>query len=103
VSYLSAEVAAARQAYYNQQTQGFEGSPNAGDQLKYTDDEYDALEDELRELDPGNSLFQEVGVAPALGSIWPKKQHRIAMGSLNKVKGVEGIREWFSKIARAQR
>lgn len=44
---------------------------------------YDALEDELRRLDPNHAHFKTVGAAP-VGGEWPKVQHSIPMGSLNK-------------------
>jgi len=63
-----------------------------------TDDEYDALEEKLRSLDKTDSLLSAVGTAPS-GSIWQKRVHETPMGSLNKVKGVSGLHEWWAKTA----
>lgn len=61
-----------------------------------TDAAYDALEDQLRALDPNHPHFQTVGAAPLAGGGWPKVRHSIPMGSLNKAQdaakhGVEVI------------
>jgi len=76
-----------------------------------TDDEYDALKDTLPVLrdqlaaydstDPllpmVAKLLEEIGAEPTTGS-WGKKLHPIPMGSLSKVKGITGIKEWFQKL-----
>ena len=55
-----------------------------------SDAAYDALEDELRDLDPDNEIFETVGLARAGkrrgGAVtqWEKARHAIPMGSLNK-------------------
>ena len=85
IQFLVTEIKEAKEAYYN----------NKG-LIKYTDEEYDALEEELHTLDKENPLLQCVGIAP--NSIWPKKKHRIPMGSLNKVKGTDGIKDWWRKL-----
>jgi DNA ligase (NAD+) len=64
-----------------------------------SDAAYDALEDELRRLDPDNPLFQAVG-APLpdepLGE-WEKARHAIPMGSLNKAVDEEELRKWAAR------
>lgn len=49
-----------------------------------SDAAYDALEDELRKLDPNHSHFGTVGAAAPSGGSWPKVAHSIPMGSLKK-------------------
>lgn len=70
-----------RDAYYN-------GQPEVSDQ------EYDALEAELRSLAPNSPALTHVG-APAPGaSKWEKTAHTIPMGSLNKGNSIGDIRGW---------
>lgn len=97
---ILAKTAEADKAYYD-----------AADVVKMSDDEYDALKDslsvlveQLRSYDSTDSLLQEVdsllegvGAIPTSGT-WAKKLHPIPMGSLLKVKGTQGIMEWFQKI-----
>ena len=72
----------AKDAYYN-------GEPIM------TDEEYDALENELRELNP-NSPVLSVGAAPT--STWPKVKHDIPMGSLDKVQNENDWVTWWNKL-----
>ncbi len=76
-----------KDAYYNKQP-------------LVSDAAYDALEDELREIDPENAIFATVGapVSSAHGEVvvtqWAKARHAIPMGSLNKVVNEEEFRQW---------
>lgn len=70
----------ARNAYYKDGT-----SP-------LTDAEYNALEDELRAVDPDNPLLKEVGADTESG--WPKAKHEIPMGSLSKVQNKDQFKVW---------
>ena len=65
-----------------------------------TDAEYDALEDQLRELDPTNELLKKVGATTDSG--WEKVSHSIPMGSLSKVQNLEQFGDWVSKTAEAE-
>ena len=72
-----------KDAYYN-------GQPLVSDAA------YDALEDELRDLDPGHALLQTVGAPvrdPAVTQ-WEKARHAIPMGSLNKAVSEAELRQW---------
>lgn len=89
---LATAIQQADKAYYN----------NEGEQL-LSDDEYDALKEELARLDPNHPLLRKVGETPSSSSIWPKKRHRIEMGSLNKAKGSEGLKDWWYKTEQAAR
>ena len=68
---LAARIKAANEAYYDK------SSPIMSDAA------YDALRDELVQLDPSNPVLATVGAAPGAGG-WPKAAHTIPMGSLNK-------------------
>ena len=72
----------ANQAYRN-------GSPIMSDAA------YDALEDQLRALDPNHAHFQMVGAAPLPGGGWPKVRHSIPMGSLNKAQTPDDLKSWW--------
>jgi DNA ligase (NAD+) len=72
----------AQDAYYN------------GDPIM-SDAEYDALEDELRELDPKNAFFKRVG-AKAKKTKWKKVKHGAPMGSLLKVQTSDEFAKWFA-------
>ncbi|RLB53042.1 MAG: DNA ligase (NAD(+)) LigA, partial [Deltaproteobacteria bacterium] len=54
---------------------------------------YDALEDELRLLDPLHPLLARIG-SPVVSDGWEKARHQIPMGSLNKVTDESQLREW---------
>lgn len=69
-----------------------------------SDDEYDALLDELKKISPNHAELRIVGAAVPRTTAWEKVSHDIPMGSLNKIHTVEeyeafvekcGISEWF--------
>ena len=60
-----------------------------------SDSEFDALEEQLRKLDPKNDYFQIVGVKNNKQKI----KHLYAMRSLDKDKTVEGVEKWMNKIS----
>lgn len=61
-----------------------------------SDAAFDALEDELRELDPTHAVLAKVGSA-ALVTEWEKARHEIPMGSLNKAVSEEELRSWAAR------
>jgi DNA ligase (NAD+) len=61
-----------------------------------SDAAYDALEDDLRALDPTHPVLARVGSAE-LVSEWDKARHEIPMGSLNKAVSVEELRAWLAR------
>jgi DNA ligase (NAD+) len=61
-----------------------------------SDAAYDALEDELRELDPAHPLLAKVG-SGAVSEAWEKARHEIPMGSLNKVTSEDELGEWLAR------
>jgi DNA ligase (NAD+) len=79
-------ISEARQAYYN-------GTPIA------TDEVYDARVDELAELKEDSPAVTAIG-APPPASFWPKVEHRIPMGSLDKVQTMDEMSGWVNKVAR---
>src|SRR5262249_41056641 len=72
-----------KDAYYN-------GTPLVSDAA------YDALEDELRTLDPDNAVLASIG-APAPVTAWEKANHAIPMGSLNKAVDEDEFRAWATR------
>lgn len=82
---LIEKIKEAKEAYYN-------------DWPILSDDEYDALVDELRELDPKNPLLSEVGEATPKNSPLQKVKHTIPMGSLRKVNEIEEFEKWANKL-----
>jgi len=67
------------------------------EQPEIDDAAFDALWDELRALDPDNSLFSEIGRDLADG--WPKAAHLIPMGSQDKASDPEAFLAWAAKVA----
>jgi len=86
ISELEARLKECREAYYN-------------DNPLVEDDVYDALEDELRRLDPDNDLLTSVGAAPSGKTKWSKMRHQMAMTSLNKVNSITALRDWFASVS----
>lgn len=79
---LATKLAAYRESYYN-------GSS------EITDEVFDALEDELRALDPTHPVLGFVGAAPRTGSSWTKVRHGCPMGSLDKAQTLSGVGDWM--------
>lgn len=73
----------ARKAYYNT------GHPIMSDQ------EYDALEETIRQLVPNHPLFELIGQTPS--TAWKKAEHAIPMGSLRKSHIKEDFLKWAEK------
>lgn len=73
-------------------------------QSPISDDEYDALEDELRRLSPNDALLKAIGEVQDLkdetrtSGIWPKYRHEVPMGSLDKVKSGPLLQAWVKKV-----
>jgi DNA ligase (NAD+) len=61
-----------------------------------SDAAFDALEDELRDLDPTHPVLAKVGSAE-LVSEWHKARHEIPMGSLNKAVSEDELRAWLTR------
>src|SRR5262249_50735535 len=60
-----------------------------------SDAAYDALEDELRDLDPTHPVLAKVGSGELVAE-WPKARHEIPMGSLNKAVSEGELRTWLA-------
>jgi len=73
-----------KDAYYN-------GTPLVSDAA------YDALEDELRELDADHPLLASVGTAARATTAWEKAKHAIPMGSLNKAVSEDELAAWVAR------
>ncbi len=65
-------------------------------QPEISDEEFDALWDELARLDPGNPALARVGVDSSDG--FPKARHLIPMGSQEKATSPEEFLKWASKV-----
>ncbi|OQY40775.1 MAG: hypothetical protein B6229_00890 [Spirochaetaceae bacterium 4572_7] len=65
-------------------------------ETKLTDKEFDDLEEQLKNVDPQNSYFKQVGFSNR-GSA--KIEHREPMLSMGKVKNAEDANKWFKKIS----
>ena len=72
----------AKEAYYN-------------DTLIMSDEEFDRIEDELRDLDPENSYFSIVGTQVTSRV---KVRHEIPMLSCDKAKNIESALQWLQKL-----
>jgi DNA ligase (NAD+) len=72
IDHLAQRIKDANEAYYDKQ------SPIMSDAA------YDALRDELEQLDPHNPVLATVGAAAPVNGAWPKAAHAIPMGSLKK-------------------
>jgi DNA ligase (NAD+) len=86
ISELVEHLQRCRDAYYN-------------DTPLVSDAAYDALEDELRGLEPSHPFLREVGAPARETSVreWEKARHAIPMGSLNKAVGVEEFLKWAAR------
>lgn len=84
-TWLRNTILKAKQAYY------FGGQPIM------TDAEYDALEDELRAIDPDDDVLALVGAPVSADAILTKARHRMPMGSQSKVNTEEEFETWFTK------
>ena len=73
-----------KDAYYN-------GTPLVSDAA------YDALEDELRELDPNHPVVASVGAPAQKQTAGEKARHAIPMGSLNKAVDEDEFRQWADR------
>jgi DNA ligase (NAD+) len=79
-STIASAITEARAAYYA-------GTPSM------TDAEFDALENQLRALDPNHPVLGGVGATPSSG--WAKVSHKTPMGSLNKAQNESDMLHWF--------
>jgi DNA ligase (NAD+) len=61
-----------------------------------TDQEFDALWDELKELDPDHPVFSDVGADRADG--FPKRAHLMPMGSQEKASTAEQFLKWAARV-----
>lgn len=64
-----------------------------------TDQVYDAKKERLKQLIPDDPEVVAVGAEPSKISVWEKVEHRIPMGSLDKVNDENGFREWVADAA----
>jgi DNA ligase (NAD+) len=84
IAELAKLLAKYKDAYYN-------GTPLVSDAA------FDALEDELRELDPDHAILKSVGAPTKAVTAWEKARHAIPMGSLNKAVDEDEFRAWAKR------
>ncbi|MFW9939400.1 MAG: NAD-dependent DNA ligase LigA [Candidatus Thorarchaeota archaeon] len=82
IDYLVEEIKRHRYLYYNEQPE-------------ISDAKYDALEDELRERDPENSILFKIGVDSS--ELFTKREHIIPMTSQDKVTTPQEFLKWARK------
>jgi DNA ligase (NAD+) len=58
-----------------------------------SDDEFDALKEELTKLNPNHPFLKKVG-APLAISVWPKRKHESFMGSQEKITTKAELQNW---------
>jgi DNA ligase (NAD+) len=88
IAALETRIQRAREAYYNQSNS------------LMSDEEFDALYDELRGLKGDSPIIMSVGAPLTGSSSWPKVEHQIPMGSLGKVQSIEEMTQWVNKVSR---
>lgn len=88
VAYLRSEIIKAKQAYY------------FGSKPVMTDAAYDALEKELGELSPGDSVLAMVGCPVPPDHILEPAEHKIHMGSQDKCVSIDEFKKWYGDRAR---
>ena len=84
---LAQQIKAARDAYYN-------GTPILSDAA------YDAMEDELRKLDPGHPILKQIGASAPVASGWAKVRHGQRMSSLNKAQTIDDLQAWWDSCGK---
>src|SRR5512135_1148702 len=62
-----------------------------------SDAEYDALAEKIRGIDPAAPELKSVGAPAPTHSVWAKVNHKIPMGSLDKVNTEKEFEEWATK------
>ena len=62
-----------------------------------SDEEYDAIIDLLKKMDPNAPELKQVGAPVPTHSVWEKVPHKIPMGSLEKVNTEKEFEEWVAK------
>ena len=91
---LSAAINLHRDYYYNEDLKDVVKDGNDSYE-PISDEEFDALVDELEKLDPDAEALKQVG-AP-VHSEWAKVKHTFNAGSLNKVKTPEELGKWINE------
>lgn len=66
------------------------------DEPEIDDASFDALWDELKQIDPENAVFSEVGVDRSIR--YTKREHVMPMGSQEKASDPESFRRWAARI-----
>jgi DNA ligase (NAD+) len=83
IDYLLETLTKARESYYG-----------SSDEVVISDVEYDSLEQELRNLDPENDFFNQVGLKEKR---FKEVNHTTPMLSMDKVQTKDALEKWFNK------
>jgi DNA ligase (NAD+) len=70
---------------------------NDGKDTRWTDAEYDAMEDELKKLSPNDPVLALVGAPVPKDSMLKEATHAMPMGSQDKVNSVDEFLAWANK------
>jgi len=89
IAQLRNQILKAKQAYYY------------GSEPLFSDREYDALEDELRQLAPDDPVLKLIGAPVPPDAMLSKASHRIPMGSQSKVNSLDEFKTWHEKSEHA--
>lgn len=84
---LRKDILAAKSDYYY----------NDGNPTRWTDAEYDSMEDELRLLSPTDPVLSMVGAPVPKNSMLKEAPHAMPMGSQDKVNSIEEFSAWAAK------
>lgn len=81
IDYLSSEIERHRNLYYNEQPE-------------ISDAAFDVLEAELKSIAPNHAALKKVGAEVPSQEEWKKAEHKLPLGSLDKVKNPEEFEKW---------
>lgn len=65
-----------------------------------SDQDFDALRDELEDIDPDNAFLKQVGHEPNDASL-AETEHLIPMGSLKKIRNEDEFKTWYKSVYKA--
>jgi DNA ligase (NAD+) len=66
------------------------------------DDVYDSIKQQLYDINPNHELFVKIGTNIPSTKEWKKHKHSIFMGSQNKAKNIEELKDWYDNYSSHQ-
>jgi len=88
---LESQILNAKKSYYSLSEE------NDFDEIQLLDAQYDALESELKKLDPDNKVLKQVGIEETY-SKFEQVNHKIPMKSMEKIHYKDELVKWFENI-----